>query len=191
MQRLVSYRPLAPNLDRIVFSVTSPVYSFLDAKHYNSPSRRRRAARRYSPPLPKPASTKKLNAMSPKPTNVSVVGSPFRSSLKLMPSTSYSGCSGISNLRLPSSFDDERSAVDDGTAGRRKAFVQVLNGATATGWRSAGIDARKPSLHPSSVRATQSCNLMVHVFVARCTCYRWNRVAVHSSNQSLDQSWRL
>ena len=111
----------------------------------------------YSPPLPKPASTKKLNAMSPKPTNVSVVGSPFSSSLKLMPSTSYSGCSGISNLRLPSSFDDERSAVDDGAAGRRSAHVvQVLNGATATGWRSAGIDARKPSLHPSSVRATQS-----------------------------------
>ena len=122
----------------------------------------------YSPPLPKPASTKKLNAMSPKPTNVSVVGSPFRSSFKLIPSTSYSGCSGISNLRLPSSFDDERSAVDDGTAGRRsvvvvQVVVQVLNGASATGRRCAGIDAppRKASVHPSSVRATQSCNRMV------------------------------
>ena len=74
----------------------------------------------------------------------------------------------MSSLRSPSSLD-ARSAVD-GAAGRRSAVVvQVLIGAAATGRRSAGID-RKASVHPSSVRATQSCNCMVRYSRALARC---------------------
>ena len=138
---LVCYRPLAPKRPR------DRTFDFNLSEFLSRNTS-------YNPPLPKPAKTKKLNAMSPNPINVSVTGSPFRTPFRSTPSTSYSGCSGISNLRLPSSFDDERSAVD-GAAGRRSAaVVQMLNGATAAGRRTT-ID-RKASVHPSSVRATQS-----------------------------------
>ena len=73
--------------------------------------------------------------------------------LKSKPSTSYSGCSGMSSLRLPSSFD-ARSAVD----GRRAAGATVVQALNARD-PARRID-RNASVHPSSVRATQSCNRM-------------------------------
>ena len=86
---LVCYRPLAVFSEHVLVCLHPLDFSIepLVLRRH----RRSARPRRYSPPLPKPAKTKKLNAMSPNPTNVSVTGSPFKIPLKSKPSTSYSG----------------------------------------------------------------------------------------------------